>query len=260
MTTNTESEPRTLGRGGARDRTRLAAIGRSSDDYSVATIAGLRPRPGGSILDVGCGTGDLARRLAREIVPSGTVTGLDRDVSAIGIDTAEFDVVAADLTAWRPPAGIEFDVVHARYVLAHLADPVDALARSCSWVRPSGHIVITDPVALPLDPSTPAPTRRVFDAYHRWAEAGGMSLTFATAVAGLLATAGATEIAVETRVSRYGGGPGVDRWAALIRPVASRLRTHGVSERDLDEFFATADDPAVHVAPQLIVTTTARLP
>ncbi|CAM4014792.1 bifunctional 2-polyprenyl-6-hydroxyphenol methylase/3-demethylubiquinol 3-O-methyltransferase UbiG [Tsukamurella strandjordii] len=250
----------TLGQGGAGDRSRLAAIGASSDDFSVATIARLCPPSNGSILDVGCGTGDLARRLAREVVPEGTVTALDRDVSAIGADTGGLAVVTADLSTWSPTEGIAYDVVHARYVLAHLPDPAAALARICSWVRPHGHIVITEPLALHLDPVTPQAVRRVFDGYHSWAERGGMSLSFATAAAGLIAAAGGTDITVETRISRFGGGPGVDRWAALIRPVADRLREGGVAGADLDEFFTAADDPAVHVAPQLIVTTAARLP
>ncbi|ADG79352.1 Methyltransferase type 12 OS=Tsukamurella paurometabola (strain ATCC 8368 / DSM / CCUG 35730/ CIP 100753 / JCM 10117 / KCTC 9821 / NBRC 16120 / NCIMB 702349/ NCTC 13040) OX=521096 GN=Tpau_2754 PE=4 SV=1 [Tsukamurella paurometabola] len=260
MSTRTENESRTLARGGTRDRTRLAAIGRSSDDFSVATIARLRPPSSGNILDVGCGTGDLARRLAREVVPRGSVTALDRDVSAIGPDTCEIDVVAADLTAWRPPEDVSYDVVHARYVLAHVADAAEALARVCSWVRADGHIVITEPLALPLDPATPRAVRRVFDGYHSWAERGGMSLTFAAAAPGLIGAVGGTDIVVETRVSRFGGGPGVDRWAALIGPFAGQLRASGVHDADLDEFFSAAADPGMYVAPQLIVTTSARLP
>jgi ubiquinone/menaquinone biosynthesis C-methylase UbiE len=37
----------------------------------------LDPRPGASVLDVGCGTGDDARELAEHVRPSGKVIGID---------------------------------------------------------------------------------------------------------------------------------------------------------------------------------------
>ena len=86
--------------------------------------------PGMSLLDVGCGPGNLTLDLASVVAP-GPVVGLDRSADVLaeasarlgGDSTVEFrtgDVY--DL----PFPDDSFDVVHAHQVLQHLSDPVAA--------------------------------------------------------------------------------------------------------------------------------------
>ena len=48
----------------------LAPLGRRA-------LAALAPRPGESVLDIGCGGGETALDLARAVAPDGTVVGVD---------------------------------------------------------------------------------------------------------------------------------------------------------------------------------------
>jgi 2-polyprenyl-3-methyl-5-hydroxy-6-metoxy-1,4-benzoquinol methylase len=96
------------------------------------------PRRCGSALDVGCGTGEFARRLTRR---ADHVTGIDRDATVCGgaepSDGVEFrrgDLLTADL-----PGG--YDVVTALAVLHHV--PLEAgLTRLRDLLAPGGTLVV----------------------------------------------------------------------------------------------------------------------
>lgn len=95
-----------------------------------------------TVLDVGCGTGDLVRRLSSR---AGRTTGLDRDAASIEIaedlsaqqTTTEFrcaDLLTADL-----PGG--YDVITALAVLHHVPfEP--ALTRLRGLLAPGGTLVV----------------------------------------------------------------------------------------------------------------------
>ncbi|MCB0990213.1 MAG: methyltransferase domain-containing protein [Acidimicrobiales bacterium] len=104
--------------------------------------------PGMSLLDVGCGPGNLTLDLASVVAP-GPVVGLDRSADVLaeasarlgGDSTVEFrtgDVY--DL----PFPDDSFDVVHAHQVLQHLSDPVAALREMYRVARPGGLVAARD--------------------------------------------------------------------------------------------------------------------
>jgi SAM-dependent methyltransferase len=119
-------------------------------DNSAAYLAD-RLVPDMSILDVGCGPGNLTVDLARRVAP-GPVIGIDTSGTIIeqalvevpaGIDNVEFR--AANVYK-LPFADDTFDVVHAHQVLQHLDDPVGALAEMGRVCRPGGIIAVRDAV------------------------------------------------------------------------------------------------------------------
>ena len=107
--------------------------------------------PGSTVLDVGCGPGNLTVDLARRVAP-GRVSGIDnsepivvqaRDDVPDGVDNVEFK--AADV--YRLPFPDDaFDIVHAHQVLQHLEDPVAALAEMRRVCRPGGIVAVRDVV------------------------------------------------------------------------------------------------------------------
>ncbi|MFH9353818.1 class I SAM-dependent methyltransferase [Kitasatospora sp. NPDC017646] len=110
-------------------------------------------------LEVGAGAGSVARMLAR-LCPSGDVTATDIDTRFFEeLATEErITVLCHDVTQDGFPAG-SFDVVHARMVLCHLADPAKALATMAEWLRPGGLLLVEDLDLGPADAS-PHPVMR----------------------------------------------------------------------------------------------------
>jgi len=106
--------------------------------------------PGQSLLDVGCGPGNLTVDLAARVAP-GTVVGIDAAVDAIAaakkIDVAPDRVTFAvgDVYALDAPDAT-YDVVHAHQVLQHLSDPVGALREMRRVTKPGGVVAARDGV------------------------------------------------------------------------------------------------------------------
>lgn len=103
---------------------------------------------GKSIVDVGCGTGDDARELARLVGPSGYVLGTD--LSAAMVDEARrrgaepwLTFQTADVSALPYPDNI-FHGARAKLVLMHCSDIDAAASELVRVVRPGGRIAVFD--------------------------------------------------------------------------------------------------------------------
>ncbi|WP_261398663.1 class I SAM-dependent methyltransferase [Streptomyces misionensis] len=102
-------------------------------------------------LEVGAGAGSVARMLAR-LCPSGDVTATDTDTRFFeDLATEErITVLCHDVTEDGFPVG-SFDVIHARMLLCHLADPALVLAVMSEWLRPGGLLLVEDLDMGPAD-------------------------------------------------------------------------------------------------------------
>ncbi|MGW1540129.1 class I SAM-dependent methyltransferase [Streptomyces sp. NPDC002309] len=112
------------------------------DDVEEATLALARrwAGPRGTVVDVGCGTGDLLRRWARE-GHAGKLVGVDRSAAAVvrtRVDGVE--VVRGDACA-LPLRDASADCLLERHMLYHVADLGKALAESRRVVRPGGAFI-----------------------------------------------------------------------------------------------------------------------
>ncbi len=97
------------------------------------------------VLDAGCGTGGLLRRL-REAQPAWTLTGLD--FSPIACELARErtggDIVQGSVAA-LPFADATFDAVVSCDVVCQVADPAQALREFHRCLKPGGPVVLTMP-------------------------------------------------------------------------------------------------------------------
>ncbi len=98
-------------------------------------------RPGDRALEVACGLGDDARRLAEAGI---RVTGLD--VSAAMLERAGdgCEWVVGDAQA-LPFADAAFDAARVERALQHMADPVAAVGEMVRVVRPGGVVLACEP-------------------------------------------------------------------------------------------------------------------
>jgi ubiquinone/menaquinone biosynthesis C-methylase UbiE len=101
--------------------------------HGEAALALAAPRPGERVLDVGCGFGDTAQRLAGLVGPEGEVVGVDaadhfvdlarREAAEAGVDNLRF--VRADVQT--EPLGGPYDLAFSRFGTMFFAGPVPAM-------------------------------------------------------------------------------------------------------------------------------------
>lgn len=130
------------------DRLLVLSRERWPDTEEVLRRAGLRA--GMSCFDLGCGGGEVTLKLAKWVGPDGSVVGLDMDAKKIelaresatarGLENVEFRVGSA--ADWDEPRA--YDFVYSRFVLQHLRNPDQVLAKMWAAVRSPGTLVVED--------------------------------------------------------------------------------------------------------------------
>lgn len=118
----------------------------------------VRPRPGQRLLDLCCGTGDLALLLAARVRPGGHVLGLDAAAAPLALARHR-----AALQPWLPLRWLQGDALATdlpdasqdgavmAYGLRNLADPAAGLVELRRLLRPGGRAAVLD--FRHLDPS-----------------------------------------------------------------------------------------------------------
>lgn len=209
-----------------------------------------RVRPGEHVLDVGTGTGLVARRAARLAGPQGGVLGVDLSEGMLATARARSrDEPSASPTEFRRmdasalelPAGSR-DVVLSLFALGHFRDPGAALCGMRRVLRPGGRIALGVGSAPPLV-SGAAVRRAVARVAAAWRTWLGLELR----------APGALDELLEARLSApsKGAGPGAGAPPPGLRPsclpallraagfvrVRTRWQGHEARLEDPEEFW-----------------------
>ncbi|MBV8268096.1 MAG: class I SAM-dependent methyltransferase [Planctomycetaceae bacterium] len=156
-----------------REQRRLVAQSRFCGDLTERLFRAAGLLPGMSILDVGCGVGDVSLLAAAIVGPSGSVLGVDRAAASIeaargraraaGLENVAFEEGDLDLPSLDP--GRTFDALVGRFVLMYLTDPAATLAHLLRFLRPGG-VVVFQEVEMSLARSVPPV--RLFETCMGW--------------------------------------------------------------------------------------------
>ena len=118
-------------------------------EYKQRSYALLALEPGLSVLEVGCGLGDDARRMADKVSPDGWIVGMDASAKLIGDASRQapsnplIDWIQAD--ARRLPFGTEsFDRCRVDRTLQHVARPGAAIREMARVLKPGGILLAYD--------------------------------------------------------------------------------------------------------------------
>lgn len=196
--------------------------------------AGLRE--GTHCLDVGCGTGVVTLKMARWIGPTGLAVGIDMDERCV--ELARQQAARKDLRpVFRAGAvndlGEEsaYDLVFARFLLAHLREPGEAVQRLMRAARPGGVVVVED-IEFAANfsyPACPAFDRYV-SLYQQVVRRKGADPEIGPRLLGLLQDAGLEQVELEVVQPTFCQGPG-----KLMAPVTMEH----IREAVVDEGLAT---------------------
>ncbi len=170
------------------------------------TAGWLRVGPGASVLDVGCGPGDMVLGFARVTGPGGRAVGIDastvmldaarRRAAAAG-GTAEFDVGDAQALAFPDDT---FDACRSERTFQWLSDPERALAEMIRVTRPGGTVVVIDSdwETFAFEHPDRVVTRKIVDFIGR---SRGDQMTVGRRLRGLFRRAGLHDVRVAARVA-----------------------------------------------------------
>jgi SAM-dependent methyltransferase len=228
-------------------RERLRVLARVMWPTTRALFSRVGIPPTARCLDLGCGGGDVTRALA-EVASQGFVVGTDIDATKLDLARAEAASAGVDNVEFRvddvmelAANGERFDVVYARFLLTHLADPAKALARTMERIEPGGKLIVED-----IDcsghfchPPSPAFSRYV-EWYTKAAQARGGDPNIGPRLPGLLGGAGLVD--VEVNIVQPAGVAGEVLVIAplTLENVAEAVVAAGVASRpDVDQ---TVDD------------------
>ena len=142
-------QPYVLGHGSDEHR-RLILQSRFVGDLTEIVFARAGLAQGMSVLDVGCGAGDVSFLAAAFVGPEGKVLGVDQSpdsvalarerAKAAGLNNVRFEVgVLEDLQQSGP-----FDALIGRLILLYLRDPAAVLKKLAELVRPGGVIAFQE--------------------------------------------------------------------------------------------------------------------
>jgi SAM-dependent methyltransferase len=154
------------------------------------------------VLDVGCGTGAISKGIAEKIGPQGHVTGIDNTAHFIssGKETysavKNLELIHTDLFEFNP--GKKFDLIVSARTIQWLSNPIEALAKMKSMLKPGGWLSVLDydHTAIAWQPEPPASMLVFYTAFLKWRKDAGMNNQVAQDAAGYFEELGIQDIEV----------------------------------------------------------------
>lgn len=247
----------------ALERRRLDTLGALYDDGTIERLRRQGVGPGARCLEVGAGSGTVARWMAEQAGPTGRVVATDLDprfldhLRPLGVDVRAHDIAADPLEEGA------FDVVHARAVLQHVPAREAALARMIAALAPGGRLVVED-IVMP-HPAThpPLPTwGLVLSAMEAGLRRAGADPYLGLRLEGDLAAAGLADVDSDTRVPIMRSGTASSEFVVLsVEQVGPRLVEAGaLAQADLDHALAALRRPGHTMTAAIMITAWGRAP
>lgn len=246
------------------ERTRLAYLSDLFDAGTVEHLERAGVTRGWRCLEVGSGSGSIARALAAMVAPDGSVLATDIDMRFLEtLDVSGVEARQHDITTDPLPAAT-FDLVHARGVLEHISTRGQALANMIAATKPGGVVMVEDVDWLMFEHQALPPA---FEEFHRrtqaaYVEGAGYDPYLGRRLHAWFAERGLVDVAATGRVfTMYGGTPSMEWYVLGLERALPVLVDAGIVDRELaDTALAEVRDPQCRLLSPLQVTVTGRTP
>lgn len=254
----TNSEPETADR--------FDGLDEAFDPVSIGHLRRLGIGAGARCLEIGAGSGSIARWLAGAVGPAGHVLAVDLDTRWFRHDgRAQLEVHQLDVVNDPLPDG-PWDVIHERLVLQHLPARLDVLDRLVDSLAPGGWILLEDFDTAEVRTvdregqhhELVVSVARAFNGLLR--SRGGVSEFAASALRNLRAR-GLVDVGASGHVAIDCGGHGFAKVvAANTLQVRDGLLAAGLEPADLDRYVEVLADPDTIIGSSVLISAWGRRP
>ncbi|HZV07514.1 MAG TPA: class I SAM-dependent methyltransferase [Gemmataceae bacterium] len=200
--------------GGEPATKRLKLLARAKWPTTKTLLRRVSVRKGMRCLDVGCGNGAVTLRLALRVGSTGQAVGIDRDERCLEFarrKAAQYKLPAVfraeNITDLREVQA--YDLVYARFLLTHLAQPAESLQRMVRAVQPGGLVIVEDIefAAHFCHPPCPAFSQYV-DLYQEAVKRKGGDPNIGPRLVSLFLDSGLDDVQLEVVQPTFRNGPG----------------------------------------------------
>jgi 2-polyprenyl-3-methyl-5-hydroxy-6-metoxy-1,4-benzoquinol methylase len=242
------------------EHARLILMAELLDPFHRQQILALGIKPGWRCLEVGAGIGSISRWLAECVGPAGHVVVSDidltyiRDLKLPNVEVRRLDVLhdATEAAA--------YDLVTARALLHHLAEPKTAIEHMLAALKPTGHLLLIEPDMLPATVTEPETVHAFWRGWLQWSVSQGIDYSIGRKLPSMLAALGCAAITGQGQtVFHSGASPWAEYWRSTVSELRDSLLQSGyVSEVELAAFESAYSDPNYWTAAISFVASSGR--
>jgi len=220
-------------------------------------------------LEVGGGGGSIANWLAARVGDTGSVVVTDIDPRFLGLSPQPNVEVRRHDIGTDALVYDDFDLIHARLVLIHVADPWQAIRRLIATLKPGGWLVIEDFDPSFADRSLPCAdgaaaelTIKVFQAMRTLMQNRGLDVEFARNLYANFAAMGLVAVGMEGHMDvRPGGSDGARLDLANLRQIRDEaIARHLLTASEIDQTAALLESKNFAVLSPVMFSAWGRRP
>ena len=239
---------------------RFSGLEATFDAATCRFLAATEVGAGWSCWEIGAGGGSIARWLADQVAPGGSVLATDLEIKWMSAVPSAVRVERHDVTCDPIPENT-YDLIHARLVLVHLAERDRVLAALAAALRPGGWLVVEDFDTAFDDGTKPATADEAFlrfvnHAFAQMLSLRGGDISYPRTLPHRLERAGLHQVGGEGRlVFARGASAGASVHVANLRQVGDHMTAAGlVTGEQVSRAVSLLEDPEVIWAMPIMIT------
>ena len=250
------------------ERERFDAIERNLDPGTIWALTEIGVSNGWNCLEVGAGGGSITQWLCKQVGSDGQVTATDLNTRFVDVlDYENLEVQEHDVVTEELPVD-EYDLVHTRFMLAHLPERDAVLVKMIQALRPGGWMLVEEPdfTTMEADPLGAQLKRQMFDkgqsALGAFQESRRMDRFYGRVLFSRLNSLGLTGVKANGRsITLQGGTPESKEMALTMEQLqAPAVSTGLITDQDYLQFRALFDDERFYWRMYLMTSVWAQKP